>query len=157
MVEAAGSMTYYVHGEGGKTPEYRCWGSMKSRCENKRHPDYENYGGRGIRVCRKWAESYAEFLKDMGRRPTSRHTLNRINNDGPYSPENCEWATYKAQNNNRRINTLVSALGKTLTIAQWSDATGLPQNAIGLRLKHGWSAESAVTRPLQVRAERVAR
>ena len=94
------------HGEASQeTPEYRAWASMLSRCTNPSHKSFANYGGRGIGACRRWLESYRAFLEDMGRRPTPKHSIDRINNDGDYEPGNCRWATATTQQNNRR-NTL---------------------------------------------------
>jgi hypothetical protein len=84
--------------------EYNSWAGMKTRCYNKKSQDYENYGGRGIRVCKRWRESYTAFLENMGRRPTPRYSLDRINNDGNYEPENCRWATPAQQANNKSNN-----------------------------------------------------
>lgn len=93
------------HGESsgaGRTPEYRAWNNMITRCEVIGTPYYENYGGRGIAVCKRWRESYEAFLIDMGRRPSQAHSLDRKNNDGNYNPRNCRWATKSEQTNNRR-------------------------------------------------------
>lgn len=80
---------------------YQTWATMKQRCENPNHSKYKLYGGRGISVCESWKKSFQQFLIDMGDRPEG-HTLNRIDNDGNYCPENCEWQTYSEQNKNRR-------------------------------------------------------
>jgi len=87
---------------GGKSPEYRIWQSMKTRCFNPKHVKFSNYGGRGITVCQRWKDSFPAFLEDMGLRPDPSLTLDRINNDGDYEPANCRWATASEQNSNRR-------------------------------------------------------
>lgn len=96
-----------IHGETIKrniTPEFNAWAGMKARCytPSSAGPQWKDYGGRGIRVCRRWLHSYSNFLADMGRRPTPLHTLDRINSDRNYTPKNCRWATRTVQNRNQR-------------------------------------------------------
>lgn len=85
-----------------KTTEYRSWGQMKARCYNKKHHAHARYGGRNITVCERWANSFENFIEDMGQKPTSKHSLDRVNPNGNYEPSNCRWADHNEQAMTRR-------------------------------------------------------
>ncbi len=88
-------------------PEYKAWKGMKTRCYNTNRKSYKDYGGRGIKVCDRWLESFENFYEDMGEKPTQKHSLDRVDNDGNYEPGNCRWATIKEQMYNRRLTKQV--------------------------------------------------
>jgi hypothetical protein len=131
---------------GGKgTAEFSVWQGMRRRCLNQNEPAYPRYGGRGIKICERWSD-FANFYADMGPRPAGME-LDRIDNNGPYSPENCRWATPTQQSNNRRSNRLIDHNGRTLTIMQWSRETGIDRRTITQRLGNGWPVALALTTP----------
>ena len=140
-------MTKTTHGM-SKTPEYRAWLHMKDRCFNPNSKDYPNWGGRGITVCDRWLNS-KHFLVDMGLKPTPKHSIDRIDNDGDYCPDNCKWATQTEQTNNRRYNRLITIDDVTLTIAQWENKMNYCENVIRSRLERGWSDYDAVMTPVE--------
>lgn len=119
---------------------------MRERCTNPRHQNFADYGGRGISACDRWNQSFANFVADMGERPRG-YTLDRIDNNGPYSPENCRWADRRTQAINRRSSKPVAFRGKTQTIAEWARELGLSVKMIRLRLSKGWPLEDALTIP----------
>lgn len=120
-----------THGMYG-TPEHKTWSSMLNRCRNENDPSYINYGGRGISVCDRW-QSFEQFYADMGVRPTG-YTIERINVNGNYEPNNCVWADKETQANNKRNNHLVSFDGVTKTIAQWAKHYNIPAWKLSQRL-----------------------
>ena len=126
------------------THEYNVWCWMKARCYNPNDSAYENYGGRGITVCDRWLHDPKAFYEDMGPRPSVNHSIDRINNNGPYSPENCRWATRTEQNNNTRNNVLYTINGISLTIKDWAKRLDLDRTTIYWRLRNGWSLEEAL-------------
>ena len=126
------------------TPAYNSWRGMKDRCTNPKHSAYARYGGRGITVCDRWLESFENFYADMGERPSKQHTLDRINNDGPYSPENCRWATWEEQANNRRNNVWIEFQGERLSAAQWRKRLGVVSDLHAVAKKYNRSIASVV-------------
>lgn len=137
-----------------KEIEYKSYTAMKSRCSDINHHAYSKYGGRGITVCERWLDKdngYRWFIEDMGRRPSLEYSIDRIDNNKGYSPENCRWATSTQQNrNSRNIHTL-EYNGKTVTISEWSELTGISISAISSRLSRGWTIEQALTIPVNFR------
>lgn len=132
-------------------PEYNAWQAMRARCLNPNHPAYKNYGGRGITVCDEWLGpgGKARFLADMGPRPSPEHSLDRINNDGPYCKDNCRWATQKQQCNNTRRNHRITIDGVTRTVTEWAEFRGLKLITLHFRLaRRGWSERDAVMLPV---------
>lgn len=125
-----------------KSPAYSTWHGMHQRCYNPNHKAYHRYGGRGIKVCRRW-HKFENFYADMGE-PPPRHELDRKNNDGPYSPKNCQWATRIQQQNNRSTNRSITIGGATKTVAQWARDVGLKHTTLAGRLDKGWSPERAI-------------
>jgi hypothetical protein len=132
---------------GMMSPEYRAWAKMKERCQNKRDKSYHNYGGRGIKVCKRW-QKFLGFLRDMGKKPTLNHSIERVNNSLGYKPSNCIWATVLEQANNKRNNVWVEKDGIRLTASQWSRKLKLPRRTVSTRLKNGWSERRALTTKL---------
>jgi hypothetical protein len=127
------------------TPFYRVWINIHSRCSNPNSSDHwPFYGARGITVCDRWAD-FANFAEDMYPTYQEGLTIERIDNNGPYSPENCRWATTAEQSLNKRSNHLLTYEGRTMTIMEWSIETGIHHHALYSRIKRGWSIERALT------------
>lgn len=125
--------------------EYNVWAMMRQRCLNPNAANYVNYGGRGITVDPRW-DRFKNFWEDMGPAPSKRHTLDRLDNDGPYSPENCVWSDREKQQNNRRNNVFIEAFGERKTLAQWARSTGLTRDMIRHRVfVMGMTPEEALT------------
>lgn len=124
------------------------WRTMIHRCHKQKSTSYPQYGGRGIVVCERWRTSFALFKEDIGPRPSTKHSIDRINNDGPYEPKNCRWATRAEQARNRRSNLRKLTLnGETLTVYEWAVRTGITHTTLTRRLKQGWSDEAIITTP----------
>jgi len=123
-----------THGQEG-TPTYKTWVAMKSRCNSSSSTNYKNYGGRGITICPSWVNSFEQFHKDMGDRP-SNMSLERVDNNGGYSKENCIWATATTQANNRRRSIKIKYKGVTMNIKEYAELIGLTPSGAMKRLKH---------------------
>lgn len=133
------------------SPEYNVWKHMKDRCYNPRSQRWDRYGGRGIRVCKRWMTSFENFLADMGFRPSRNHSIERVNNEGNYEPTNCRWATRYEQNHNKSSSVFIDYGGDRLTVGQWSNRLGFIRKTLDCRLRAGWSVEDALTTPVAPR------
>lgn len=125
-------------------PEYNVWSEMKNRCFNPNSRIWKHYGGRGITVCERWLK-YANFIEDMGNRPTSKHTLDRINNDGNYELGNCRWATRDVQSRNTSRNILIKHNGKEQCLMDWSKELGINYFTLRTRRRLGTDLFAPIT------------
>lgn len=128
------------------TPTYVSWLCMRKRCNYADHEHAKHYSERGITICERW-DSFKHFLEDMGERPEGL-SLERINNNAGYSPENCRWATHVEQCSNRRSNVNLTWQGETHTLKQWAAIISLPYKTLWVRKKAGWSVERMLTEGL---------
>ena len=133
--------THMTRHGGHNSPEYRVWSHIKGRCENSSDASYNNYGGRGIRVCSEWRDDFEAFIRDVGKRPSPKHQIDRINNEGDYEPGNVRWTTSVVNNRNRRTTRYVNYLGVERTLQEWSDVLHVPYGRIAARYVKGWSPE----------------
>lgn len=145
--EMAGA-THTIHGHNsrtrGQSPTYISWRSMLKRCNDPRQPGYQNYGGKGIKVCEEW-KSFEKFLADMGERPEGK-TLDRIDGNGNYEKSNCRWFDMTEQANNRSNNHHLTYKCETHTVAQWAKILNIPVGTIRARLFRGFGTEDALKR-----------
>lgn len=142
-----------IHGEsthGKRTKEYYTWQSIKKRCMNPKSKHYRNYGGRGIMVCKRWAVSFMNFLADMGRAPSPKHSIERIKNNRNYTPRNCKWATMLEQASNKRNNIKVNVNGMNVSLKQACKDLNLNYRRTHQRIHIlNWSIEKALYTPRQ--------
>lgn len=132
--------------------EYRAWSHMIGRCEEERSKDYPRYGGRGIKVCERWRNSFENFFADMGPRPSEEHSIDRIESDGNYEPSNCRWATKSQQALNKNTFRRIVHAGMSMTVSQWAKHTGISIATIKWRLKQGLSPDRVLALPIHRRA-----
>lgn len=137
----------YKDGRKG-TRLYRIYNNMKTRCYNPNFPGYKNYGGRGITVCKPWLNDFSAFEAWAiihGYRDDL--TLDRIDVNGNYEPNNCRWVNTYVQSNNTRRNNYITVFGETHTLKEWSDSFGISEKTVRDRLRRGWDIERALTTP----------
>lgn len=135
-------------------PLFNTWKDMIQRCYLKSAQFYQNYGGRGITVCDRWKDKkrgLENFINDIGEKPSNKHSLDRIDNNGDYSPENCRWATIKEQCRNRTSNRFLTYKGETKCVAEWCEILNISNTTLFGRLRKGWSIEKAFETPIKIK------
>lgn len=135
-----------IHGK-SHLPEHGIWVGMRTRCSAPACSCWSGYGGRGIKVCKRW-ESFENFYLDMGPRPTSEHTLERVDNNGNYSPTNCIWATRKVQGRNKRNVPKFKCQGRECSVAEWAEITGIHPETLRKRVRR-WGIQRAISAPIR--------
>jgi len=138
-------------------PLYALWCQIKGRCSNPNNKSYSNYGGRGIFICDEWKDSFDAFcrhvsqLSDYGKQG---YSIDRIDNDGPYSPNNVRWASPKRQNRNTRSTVMLTHQGRTQSLSDWADELNIPVNTLHSRLRYGWSIDRVIGTPARSTSRR---
>lgn len=148
------SITSHRHGY-YKRPEYRSWAQAIQRCNNPRASHYSDYGGRGIRICDRWKNSFIDFIADMGPMPVGCDSLDRYpDQNGDYAPGNCRWANQYQQMSNMRKNVIYEYDGKRLCLSEWARVSGIKRATLDARLCRGWSFARAISEPLSDKYEK---
>lgn len=136
------------------TPEYHIWADMVQRCENPNAPEYKNYGGRGIAICYRWRKSAGDFVRDVGFRPTPKHEIERINNNGNYEPGNCKWETRRNQILNSRHCHRLIFNGESFSLSEWAIRLGIKCSTLSARINTmKWPIHRALTEKVQARID----
>lgn len=128
---------------------YYCWMSMRNRCYNPKHVSYKDYGANGITVCKRWYDSYVDFIEDMGERPSNHYSVDRKDSKGNYEPSNCKWSTRIEQARNKSNNRMVSYNSETKCVSQWCEDLGLNFNLVRDRILKGETPEKAFSNKLR--------
>ena len=132
------------------SPEYQIWENIKSRCLNPNNAAFKDYGGRGIKVCKRWLK-FENFYKDMGPKPSPKHEIDRKNNNKGYYPGNCRWSTRSQQTRNTRRNVMITYKNKTLCLTDWAILLNVKRSTLNNRLEKGWSVEKALSAPVRAK------
>lgn len=144
------------HTTGSKqTKEYISWCRMRSRCKYKKNDHYHLYGGRGITVCQRW-DSFLNFLKDMGTKPSPEYSIDRVDNNKNYEPSNCRWASPAEQQKNKRTVRRVTISGETKTVPEWCAIYGINRHSVDARVHRGWDIVDAIIKPVDIRRRKKA-
>lgn len=145
----------FVHGLNGNE-FYHTWYAMMQRCYNPTHHNYKNYGARGICVCEEWhsLENFIKWAESTVGRKQYGLTVDRIDNNGNYCPQNCKWSTFQEQRRNSRQNRFIEYNGETKCLTEWAQEIGISKETLGGRLKAGWSIDKALTTPLKIQKSR---
>lgn len=138
------SLVHRKHGHSRNSRTYKAWQNAKARCSDPSLAQWEDYGGRGIKMCSTWATSFDQFLADMGPCPPGQQ-IDRINNSGHYEPGNCRWSTRQEQARNRRDNRLVTIAGETKLLVEWCSISGIARKTLSERLDAGWPDSDLLT------------
>lgn len=140
----------YSYTQSHKTRLYSIWRGIKQRCLNPNSPEYHRYGGRGITICKEWENDFGAFKRWASANGYQDNlTIDRINNNQGYTPDNCRWSTKLEQSNNMERNILWTYKGETKTITEWSKCVGIKRHTLYLRYRNGWTIEKMLTTPLQ--------
>jgi hypothetical protein len=127
-----------------KSSEYNSWKGMKMRCVNQNDTSYKNYGARGITVCDRWLNSFENFLADMGKKPSTKHSIERIDVNGNYEPLNCKWADAKEQGLNKRNSVVLTINGITKPIGQWAKDIGISHSGLQWRIDNNYTDDRLI-------------
>lgn len=136
--------SHTTHGM-SRSPEYSIWRSMKKRCYDRKHVSYENYGGRGISMCKEWLESFEKFFACVGKRPSKHHQLHRIDNNGNYEPGNWEWTTRTRNMRDRRNTRFIFVAGARLPLNSFCESIGISTKAVAAHLDKGRTLEESIS------------
>lgn len=139
-----------THGVGNENRLYRIWSGMKTRCYSQADHNYKRYGARGITMDENWRNDFVAFREwALQNGYKDDLSIDRIDNDGPYSPQNCRWSSKKDQNNNRRTNTYITYKGETRTVSEWAEITGIKKATLAQRKRNGWTDEECIEVPVK--------